>query len=313
MKKQLRIIFAGTPEFARSHMQAILDSKHAVVAVYTQPDRPAGRGRKLTPSAVKVFALQNNLPVYQPSSLRDQEQQLASLNADLMIVVAYGLILPQSILDTPRLGCINVHGSILPRWRGAAPIQRAIAANDKESGVTIIQMNAGLDTGDMLTKVPCPIYDSDTSADLHDRLISFGKPALVKTVDDIANGCVQAETQDERFACYAHKLNKAEARLDWHKPVAELERLVRAFNPWPVATMSMDEQIIKVWRASVAGYKSDVQAGTLIKADKEGLDIACIDGVLRITEVQPRSARSMSVKDLLNSRKSDFSVGTQFS
>ena len=276
---------------------------------------PAGRGRKLKPSPVKALALQHEIPVYQPKSLKheEQQQQLAALNADIMVVVAYGLILPQAILDTPKLGCINVHGSILPRWRGAAPIQRAVAAGDKESGVTIMQMDAGLDTGDMLIKAYCPIHDNDTSADLHDRLIETGKPALTDALDAIAEGNIHPEKQDDNQACYAHKLNKEEARLDWQKSAVELERFIRAFNPWPVATMTMDDQIIKVWQATPVDYNSDKTPGTLVKSDKDGFDIACAEGVLRVTYVQPPSARSMPVQDLLNSRKEFFSVGKQFS
>ncbi|MDP0561914.1 MAG: methionyl-tRNA formyltransferase [Candidatus Endonucleobacter sp. (ex Gigantidas childressi)] len=314
MKKQLRIIFAGTPDFASAHMQAILDSNHRLIAVYSQPDRPAGRGRKLKASSVKTLALQHNIPVYQPISLREEDKQevLAALNPDLMVVVAYGLILPQVILDTPQFGCVNVHGSILPRWRGAAPIQRAIAASDKESGVTIMQMDAGLDTGDILIKAYCPIYTNDTSADLHDRLIEVGKPALIAALDAIAEGRIQAKKQDNKLACYAHKLSKAEARLDWQKTAAELEREVLAFNPWPVATIAIEDLVIKVWQATAAEYNSNAAPGTLIKADKDGLDIACSDGVLRITQVQPPSARAMPVQDLLNSRKTFFIVGNQF-
>ena len=259
MKKQLRIVFAGTPDFASAHMKAIIDSNHRVIAVYSQPDRPSGRGRKLKASSVKNLALQYDIPVYQPLSLRegDQQKKLAALNPDLIVVVAYGLILPQTILDTPPFGCVNVHGSILPRWRGAAPIQRAIAANDKESGVTIMQMNAGLDTGDMLIKAYCPIHSNDTSADLHDRLIEVGKPALIMALDAIAEGNIQTEKQDNKMACYAHKLNKAEARLDWQKTAAELRRDVLAFNPWPVATITIDDLVIKVWHATIAKYNSN--------------------------------------------------------
>ncbi|MDD7805979.1 MAG: methionyl-tRNA formyltransferase [Endozoicomonas sp. (ex Botrylloides leachii)] len=313
--KSLRLIFAGTPIFAKEHMQAILDSQHEIIATYTQPDRPAGRGRQLKPSPVKALALQYNLPVYQPLSLKGKEQQqlLAKLNADLMVVVAYGLILPQSILDRPTFGCINVHGSILPRWRGAAPIQRALAAGDTSSGITIMQMDSGLDTGDMLTKACCPIFPTDNASDLHDRLIEIGKPALIKALDMIAIGSIGSEKQDNANACYAHKLSKEEAQLDWKKTAVELECLVRAFNPWPIARMVMNEQVVKVYQAVKADYSSNEAPGTLIKADKEGFDIACGEGVLRVTHVQPPSTRIMSVKDLLNSRKACFTTGKKFS
>ena len=312
--KSLKIVFAGTPDFASAHLQAVLDTHHEVVAVYTQPDRPAGRGRKLKPSPVKELALQHDIPVYQPKTLRDEtaQQELAALGADLMIVVAYGLILPQVVLDTPKYGCINVHGSILPRWRGAAPIQRAIAAGDKESGVTIMQMDAGLDTGDMLIKACCPIHESDTSSDLHDRLIEVGQPALVEAVNKIAEEALTPEKQDDDLACYAHKMSKEEAQIDWKRPVVDLDCLVRAFNPWPVATTEFDGLTIRVWEASAVNQNPDQEPGTLLKADKEGLDIACQTGILRVTKVQLPGSKAMAVSDLLNSKKDMFAVGKRF-
>lgn len=312
--KSLKIVFAGTPDFASAHLQTVLDTHHQVIAVYTQPDRPAGRGRKLKPGPVKELALQHDIPVYQPKTLRDEaaQQELAALGADLMIVVAYGLILPQVVLDTPKHGCINVHGSILPRWRGAAPIQRAIAADDKESGVTIMQMDAGLDTGDMLIKAFCPIHATDTSSDLHDRLIEVGQPALVEAVDAIAEGSLTPERQDDNLANYAHKMSKEEAHIDWSKPASELDCLVRAFNPWPVATTEFDELVIRVWEASPVADSSDQEPGVLVKADKEGLDIACQQGMLRVTKVQLPGSKAMAVSDLLNSKKEMFAVGKRF-
>ncbi len=313
--KSLRIIFAGTPEFASAHLQAMLDSQHQVIAVYTQPDRPAGRGQKLMPSPVKSLAAQHNIPVYQPKSLRNEEaqQELASLNADLMVVVAYGLILPQVVLDTPELGCINVHGSILPRWRGAAPIQRAIEAGDTESGVTIMQMDAGLDTGNMLLKAFCPIHPDDTASQLHDRLIAVGKPALIQALDAIASNQLQPEKQDDSQACYAHKMSKEEAMLDWQRSAQALDRQIRAFNPWPVAITSLDDTNIRVWEASALEESSKEQPGTLIRADKGGLDIACSEGTLRIKRLQLAGSRAMTVQELLNSKKAMFSAGKQFS
>ncbi len=313
--KSLRIIFAGTPDFASEHLQAILDSHHQVIAAYTQPDRPAGRGRKLKPSPVKALALQHEIPVYQPRSLKSAEEQLklAALKADIMVVVAYGLILPQAILDTPTLGCINVHGSILPRWRGAAPIQRAIEAGDKESGVTIMQMDAGLDTGDMLLKAYCPVLKDDTAAELHDRLIEVGKPALIKALDAIANNSAQPEKQDDSLACYAHKLNKEEARLNWQQSATALEQHIRAFNPWPVSTTLLDDQTIRVLKATAIDKTCEEAPGTLVKADKEGIDIASAKGILRVTTIQLPGSRTMSVQDLLNSKKELFSAGKTFS
>ena len=312
--KSLKIVFAGTPDFASAHLQSVLGTHHEVVAVYTRPDRPAGRGRKLKSSPVKELALQHDIPVYQPETLRGKaaQQELAALNADLMIVVAYGLILPQVVLDIPKHGCINVHGSILPRWRGAAPIQRAITAGDKESGITIIQMDAGLDTGDMLIKAFCPIHDTDTSSDLHDRLIKVGQPALIEVVEAIAEGSLTPEKQDDKLANYAHKISREEACIDWSKTASELDCLVRAFNPWPVARTEYDELVIRVWEASPVAESSDQEPGTLIKADKEGLDIACQQGMLRITKVQLPGSKAMTVSDLLNSKKEMFTVGKRF-
>ncbi|OED41457.1 methionyl-tRNA formyltransferase [Endozoicomonas sp. (ex Bugula neritina AB1)] len=311
----LRIIFAGTPDFASAHLQAILNSHHDVIAVYSQPDRPAGRGQKLKPSPVKELALKHDIPVYQPASLRKEEAQteLASLNADLMIVVAYGLILPQAVLDTPKLGCINVHGSILPRWRGAAPIQRAIEAGDTKSGVTIMQMDAGLDTGDMLLKAFCAINDNDTASDLHSRLIEVGQPALIETVNAIAAGTISPEKQNDELANYAHKMSKEEAQLDWNKSASRLDCQVRAFNPWPVTTTKLDDLGIRVWEAVAVEGQSSEQPGTLVKADKDGLDIACASGILRITKLQLAGNKAMSVQDLLNGKKELFPTGKQFS
>ena len=312
--KSLKIVFAGTPDFASAHLQAVLDTHHEVIAVYTQPDRPAGRGRKLKPSPVKELALQHDIPVYQPKTLRAEEaqQELAALDADLMIVVAYGLILPQVVLDTPKYGCINVHGSILPRWRGAAPIQRAIAAGDKESGVTIMQMDAGLDTGNMLIKACCPIHESDTSSDLHDRLIEVGQPALVEAVDAIAASALTPVKQNDDEACYAHKMSKEEAHIDWTRSSSDLDCLVRAFNPWPVATTVFDDLTIRVWEAAAVNETSDKEPGTLLKADKEGLDIACQSGILRVTKVQLPGSKAMAVSDILNSKKDMFAIGKRF-
>lgn len=313
--KSLRIIFAGTPEFARAHLQAILGSQHQIIAVYTQPDRPAGRGQKLMPSPVKALALEHGIPVHQPKSLRTEEAQatLSSHDADLMVVVAYGLILPQTILDTPSLGCINVHGSILPKWRGAAPIQRAIEAGDTESGVTIMQMDAGLDTGAMLLKAFCPILSTDTSSQLHDRLIEVGQPALIQALGDIASGTIQPEKQYNSQASYAHKISKEEAKIDWHNTSVTLDRQIRAFNPWPVANTCLNDTKIRIWEAVALKENTSTPPGTLINADKTGLSIACGEGVLRITRLQLAGSRAMTVQELLNSKKTLFSTGKQFS
>ncbi|MGL5948749.1 MAG: methionyl-tRNA formyltransferase [Aeromonas sp.] len=313
---KLKLIFAGTPDFAAQHLAALLSaaadaSPFEVVAVYTQPDKPAGRGQKLTASPVKSLALAHNLPVYQPATLRAEEAQaeLAALGADLMVVVAYGLILPKVVLDTPPLGCINVHGSLLPRWRGAAPIQRAIWAGDSETGVTIMQMDVGLDTGAMIRKVTCPIAADETSASLYDKLAALGPQALVATVTAMAAGETAAEAQDDAQANYAQKLSKEEARLDWTLDAAQLERCIRAFNPWPMSWFTVAEQTIKVWQAEVLPEASAHAPGTVLRADKHGIDVATGQGVLRLLSLQPPGKKAMAVADLLNSRREWFRVG----
>ena len=310
---KLKLIFAGTPDFAARHLAALLSSDHEVVAVYTQPDKPAGRGQKLTASPVKELALAHSLPVYQPASLRNEEAQaeLAALGADLMVVVAYGLILPKAVLDTPRLGCLNVHGSLLPRWRGAAPIQRAIWAGDAETGVTIMQMDVGLDTGAMIRKVSCPIAFDETSASLYDKLAELGPQALVDTLNAMAAGDTAAEAQDDALANYAQKLSKEEARIDWSMEAIAIERCIRAFNPWPISWFEAAEQTIKVWQAEVIDSDHGQPAGTLLKADKQGIDVATGKGVLRLLTLQPPGKKAMSVPDLLNSRRDWFEPGTQ--
>ena len=311
--KPLNIIFAGTPDFAARHLQALLDSHHNVIGVYTQPDRPAGRGKKLTASPVKELAIANNIPVYQPSSLRKEpaQQQLAKLNADIMVVVAYGLILPKVVLDTPRLGCINVHGSILPRWRGAAPIQRALWAGDTETGVTVMQMDVGLDTGDMLLKTYLPIEDSDTSASLYEKLAEQGPVALLQALEGLANGTLTAEKQDEALANYAEKLSKEEARLDWNKSAKQLWQEVRAFNPWPVSYFEHQGNTIKVWQTQVSETISTAAPGTIISASKKGIDIATADGVLTLLSMQLPGKKTLSVADILNARGEWFSPNTR--
>lgn len=317
MSRSLNIIFAGTPDFAASSLQALLDSEHNVVAAYTQPDRQSGRGKKITMSPVKELALQHNIPVEQPISLKaeDAQQQLASYNADIMVVVAYGLLLPQAVLDIPRLGCINVHGSLLPRWRGAAPIQRAIEAGDSESGITIMQMEAGLDTGPMISKAVTPITADDTGASLHDKLAAQGAKLLVATMDDIASDDFSAEQQDDTLATYAHKLSKQEAFIDWSLSAHHIERTVRAFNSWPVAQTKLDDKVIRVWSAEVIEHANSQTPGTIISADKSGILVACGENQLLLTELQLPSSRKMSVKDLLNAPKNQelLAKGVHFS
>ncbi len=312
MSEKLRIIFAGTPDFAARHLDALLSSGHQVIGVFTQPDRPAGRGKKLMPSPVKVLAQEKNIPVFQPASLRPQDNQqlIADLNADVMVVVAYGLILPKAVLDMPRLGCINVHGSLLPRWRGAAPIQRALWAGDSETGVTIMQMDVGLDTGDMLHMLSCPITADDTSATLYDKLAHLGPQGLIETLHQLATGRAQPQVQDEALATYAEKLSKEEARIDWSLSAQELERCIRAFNPWPMSYLIIDDQPVKIWKASVIDTQSDSAPGTIIDATKHGIHVATVDGVLNLESLQPAGKKAMSAQDLLNSRREWFVPGS---
>jgi len=307
----LKIIFAGTPDFAARHLDALLASEHQVIGVFTQPDRPAGRGNKLTPSPVKVLAQAHDVPVYQPKSLKPEENQqlVADLQADIMVVVAYGLILPKAVLTMPRLGCINVHGSLLPRWRGAAPIQRSLWAGDNETGVTIMQMDVGLDTGDMLHKLSCPITAEDTSASLYEKLAQLGPQGMLLTLDLLASGQAQPEVQDEALVSYAEKLSKEEARLDWSLSAVQLERCIRAFNPWPMSYFMVDEQPVKVWQASVLPHQNK-QPGEILHADKQGIQIATADGVLNLLSLQPAGKKAMSAQDLLNSRREWFTPGT---
>ncbi|MDN8586661.1 methionyl-tRNA formyltransferase [Vibrio alginolyticus] len=312
MSQSLRIVFAGTPDFAARHLAALLSSEHEVIAVYTNPDRPAGRGKKMAAPPVKQLALEHNIPVYQPESFKSDEakQELAELNADLMVVVAYGMLLPQAVLDTPKLGCINVHGSILPRWRGAAPIQRSIWAGDAETGVTIMQMDIGLDTGDMLKIATLPIEATDTSASMYEKLAELGPEALIDCLVDIAAGKAVPVKQDDELANYAKKLSKEEARINWNDDAAHIERCVRAFNPWPMSHFEAAENSIKVWQSRVAEQTSDKPAGTIVQADKTGIYVATGNGVLVLEQLQVPGKKAMSVQDILNSRAAWFEVGT---
>lgn len=309
MTTPLKVIFAGTPDFAAQHLAALLDSKHDVVAVYTQPDRPAGRGKKLTASPVKVLGEEHSIPVYQPASLKQDaaQQELAAIEADIMVVVAYGLLLPTAVLNAPKLGCINVHGSILPKWRGAAPIQRAIWAGDSKTGVTIMQMDEGLDTGDMLHIATLPIESSDTSATLYDKLAALGPKALVDVLDNFDS--YSPEKQDDTLATYAKKLSKEEALIDWHDDAAQIERNIRAFNPWPVAWMKIDEHNVKVWSGDVVELDKAVSPGTIVSANKEGITIATGKGALRITSLQIPGKKALPAADVINARQAWFEIG----
>ncbi|WP_448567585.1 methionyl-tRNA formyltransferase [Thalassotalea ganghwensis] len=316
MTKPLNILFAGTPDFAAQHLQALINSEHNVLAVYCPPDKPAGRGKKLTACATKELALANNLIVEQPVNFKEESEQekLASYQADVMVVVAYGLLLPEVILNAPRLGCINVHGSILPKWRGAAPIQRAVEAGDAQTGVTIMQMDKGLDTGDMISTALCDITDQDTSASIYEKLAQLGPSALLDALTLMATGHYPRVPQNNEQASYAKKLDKAEAELDWQLSALTLQRKIRAYIPWPVAQITyhdenQTEQRIRIWQASVSDQQSNSTPGTIVASSKNGIQVATADGVLTIEVMQLPGKKALPVSDILNSRGQWFTVG----
>lgn len=303
MTTPLRIAFAGTPEFALAALAALAASPHRVVGVWTQPDRPAGRGRKLSPSPVKQRALELALPVHQPESLKPEEtkQAIRDSQPDVMVVVAYGLILPKSVLGIPRYGCLNIHASLLPRWRGAAPIQRALLAGDAETGISIMQMDRGLDTGDVLKEVRTPVALDDTAQTLHDRLAPLGAKALLEVLAALPQ--VERRHQPETGVSYAHKLSKDEARLDWARSAEELARCVRGYNPWPVAYTFYDDAPLRLWRAVPLTLEVGDAPGTVLAAGKEGLDVATGKGVLRVLELQPAGGRVLAAADFARGRE----------
>lgn len=310
----LKVLFAGTPDFAAEQLEALVASPFEIVGAYSQPDRPVGRGKKLKPTPVKAVAEANGIPVFQPTTLKTPEVQaeLAALGADVMIVVAYGMILPQAVLDIPRLGCVNVHASLLPRWRGAAPIERAIEAGDVETGITIMQMDAGLDTGDMLCKVSCPI-DSETTGDsLRATLSDLGRQSLVATLEQMAQGNHKGEVQDDSLSNYAPKLNKTEAVLDWQLTASELDLKVRAFNSAMITYGVLDGERIKIWQAKPQADNKGAAPGTILSADKNGIAIACGEGALLITKLQLPGGKALDCQAVLNSRAAMFAPGTCF-
>ena len=301
----MRLVFAGTPDFAATALQALISTHHSIVGVYSQPDRPAGRGRKLQPGPVKQVALDNDIAAFQPETLKTPEaqRQLADLRPDVMIVAAYGLILPKDVLEIPTHGCLNIHASLLPRWRGAAPVQRAIAAGDKETGITIMQMDEGLDTGAMLLKSVTTIEKSDTGGSLHDRLAELGGKAIVNALELLEKGELRGEPQNDDLACYARKLSKDEGHIDWSADVTCIERLIRAFNPRPGTYTDLGSQRIRIHQAQALSTNSDTPAGTILRRQRGGIDIACGTGTLRITRLQLPGSRAQSVNDLINGGK----------
>ncbi|MFW1666291.1 methionyl-tRNA formyltransferase [Acinetobacter ursingii] len=311
----MKVIFAGTPEFAATALAALVQTEHEIVAVYTQPDRKAGRGQKLTPSPVKQLALEHHLAVYQPLHFKASteeglmaQQQLAELGADVMVVAAYGLILPQAVLDTPKYGCLNIHGSLLPRWRGAAPIQRAIAEGDTQTGVTIMQMAAGLDTGDMLYKTFYDIQATDTSASLYEKLATQGAEAICKVLESeqsLQSYLHTRQVQDESQTVYAHKLTKPEAQIDWSLDAVQIDRNIRAFNPWPVAFIVLDESNnLRVWNSSISSFSNEnAQIGEIIAIDKNGVHVACATGAVCLSSLQWPGGKALNPVQILQTQK----------
>ena len=307
----MKVIFAGTPQFAASALAA-LHKEHQIIAVLTQPDRPAGRGMQLTASPVKQFAMQHDLAVMQPVTLKSEEVQrsIAALDADVMVVAAYGLILPKAVLQLPRYGCLNIHASLLPRWRGAAPIQRAILAGDNETGITIMQMDEGLDTGDMLLRKACPIEQSDTAQTLHDKLAEMGADCILEALRLLGENRLTPVRQDNGAACYAAKLLKGEAQVDWRQDARQIERAVRAFNPFPVCQTTLDGVIIKIWQAGICADTSG-EPGKVLAADKLGITVACGKDALRLEILQRPGGKAQPAAQFLQAMP--IRIGDQFS
>ncbi|MFZ2314879.1 MAG: methionyl-tRNA formyltransferase [Gammaproteobacteria bacterium] len=305
---RLRIVFAGTPAFAAVALEALLQSQHEILAVYTQPDKPSGRGLKLTPSAVKTLALSHQLPIYQPTTLKDPavQAELKALNADVMVVAAYGMLLPEAVLNIPRHGCINIHPSLLPRWRGAAPLQRTIFAGDKITGVTIMQMDKGLDTGPMLLQSHYELADDETSQTLHDKMAKVGAVNLIETLNLLAQNKLMPQIQDDTLATYATKITKEEAVINWSQRALELEHLIRAFNPWPIAQTTWQGQPLRIWMAKALPTTASALPGTIVHADREGVDVATGEGILRLLQVQLPGSKAVSISDFYNARREEL-------
>jgi len=309
----LNIIFAGTPEFAANSLEAIIKQGHHIIGVYTQPDRRSGRGKKILKSPVKLVAEAHDLPVYQPEKLTDEgaQKELAALTPDLMIVAAYGLLLPMAILDTPILGCVNIHASLLPRWRGAAPIQRAIQAGDTETGITIMQMDEGLDTGNMLMKVSTPITEEDTGGTLHDKLSDLGSEAILRYLESIRDQQPElGEVQNNDLANYAHKLNKQEAAIKWSDDAHQVCLTIRAFNPWPVAFLTINNnERIRIFEAEVVSDAVASKPGIILEKNKHGIVVSCGKNAIRILKLQISGAKAITVQAFFNGGKDILNVG----
>lgn len=310
LSEHLSIVFAGTPEFAASSLRALAESSHHLCLVLTQPDRPKGRGRKVAASPVKTLATELGVPVAQPEKLRDTaiQEQLRGLEPDLMVVAAYGLLLPPQVLAIPRLGCINVHASLLPKWRGAAPIAHAILAGDITTGVSIMRMDEGLDTGPVYRTAEIPVGEADTARSLHDKLAELGARVLIEVVDELETGKPEAIPQPETGASYAPRINKVDAALDWTRPGAELSRKVRAFNPWPVAETRLGDRQLRIWEADFTAGDVSASPGTVIKAGSDGVEVATVDGVLRVKRLQLPGRKPLVAGEFLNACPLDKAI-----
>ena len=308
------MVFAGTPSFAAHILAEMLVAGHNIVAVYTQPDRPAGRGRKPTMSPVKVLALEHNLTVMQPESLRDENSQtaLAKLKPDVMVVAAYGLLLPKKVLSIPTMGCINVHASLLPRWRGAAPIQRAILTGDTETGITIMQMDVGLDTGTMLYKLACSIDAIDTAASLHEKLQDLGAKAVTQVMQTLSHYQAHAEVQNDELATYADKISKDEAEINWDQPAIACVRAIHAYNPMPGAFSWLNGERVKIFQAHVVEESSDKEAGTIVNCNDDGIIVATTEGCVAIEKLQLPGSKQLPVNKVVKSRAALFAVNQRF-
>jgi methionyl-tRNA formyltransferase len=308
----LNIVFAGTPEFGLPCLDALLNSEHTIKAIYTQPDRPSGRGRTIQASAVKQWALAHSIPVYQPLNFKDfaTREELAALKPDVLVVIAYGLILPKAVLDTPKYGCINVHASLLPRWRGASPIQLAVLHGDAQSGVTIMQMDVGLDTGAMISKAICTITPADTAGSLHDKLAAMSAQPLLHTLDALVHNEAQFELQNNDLATYAGKINKEDARILWQDSALEIDRQIRAFNPWPIAFASINEELLRIHQAKPTDIDCTGKAfGTILSIEKQGMLIATGEKALLIEKIQFPGGKVITLADWLNSGKMQIHAG----
>lgn len=312
----MKIIFAGTPEFAKTALDRLVEEHFDVIAVYTAPDKPAGRGRHLHMSAVKTFATSHSIPIYQPTTLRDsiEQQKLRDLNPDIMVVAAYGLLLPKPVLSIPKYGCINIHASLLPRWRGAAPIQRAIMAGDEITGITIMQMDEGLDTGDILLQTPYQMDNDETSETLFNRLAQIGAQALFDALKTIEKNNAHPTPQKPELSCYATKISKAEALIDWGNSAAQLDRNIRAFNPWPVAYSYLDNELIRIWKATPIDNCQDMHMlpGTIVGTTQDAIQVLTGEGVLSLTELQFAGGKRLAVNAILHAKPEKFAVGKRW-